>query len=164
MSDGKWARPPVASATRPRSTALSRTSGSSRATTSEAPITGSSATTREPSTIRRPSAPDGGWSASDHCGVCGTNGQNARRPKIVSSAGSSVSMEIAAQATPMAAIGPRPEVPLTRAMLRQSRAAITVAAEANTAGPAEVIAARMASWRSNVWWSSSRYLATIRSA
>ena len=95
---------------------------------------------------------------------CGTNGQNARRPQIVSSAGSSVSMESAAQATPIAAIGPMPEVPLTFAIVRQSRPAITVAAEANTAGPAERIAAAMASWRSSRWCSSSRYLATIRSA
>ena len=66
---------------------------------------------------------------------CGTNGQNARRPQIVRSAGSSVSIESAAQATPIAAIGPMPEVPLTFAIVRQSRPAITVAAEANTAGP-----------------------------
>ena len=59
-------------------------------------------------------------------GVCGTKGQKARRPKIVSSAGSRVSIESAAQATPIAAIGPRPEVPLTLAIIRQSRAAITV--------------------------------------
>ena len=70
-------------------------------------------------------------------GVCGTNGQNARRPKIVSSAGSSVSIESAAQATPIAPIGPRPEVPFTFAIVRHRSAAITVAAEANTAGPAE---------------------------
>ena len=38
----------------------------------------------------------------------GTKGQKARRPKIVSSAGSRVSIESAAQATPIAAIGPRP--------------------------------------------------------
>ena len=88
--------------------------------------------------------------------VWGTKGQKARRPKIVSRAGSSVSIEIAAQATPMAPIGPRPAVPLTLAMVRHSSAAITVAAEANTAGPAELIAARIASWRSLVRCSSSR--------
>jgi hypothetical protein len=77
--------------------------------------------------------------------VCGTNGQKARRPKMVSSAGNSVSIESAAQATPIATIGPMPDVPLTLAIERQSSAAITVAAEANTAGPAEAIAACMAS-------------------
>ncbi len=97
-------------------------------------------------------------------GVCGTNGQNARRPKIVSSAGKSVSIEMAAQATPIAPIGPRPDVPLTLAIVRQSSAAMTVAADANTAGPADVIAACMAAWRSSVWWSSSLYLATISRA
>ena len=68
-------------------------------------------------------------------GVCGTKGQKARRPKIVSSAGSRVSIESAAQAIPIAAIGPRPAVPLTLAIVRQSSAAITVAAEAKIAGP-----------------------------
>ena len=53
-----------------------------------------------------------------------------------------MSIESAAQATPIAAIGPMPEVPLTFAIVRQRRPAITVAAEANTAGPAERIAAR----------------------
>ena len=36
---------------------------------------------------------------------------------------------------PIAAIGPRPAVPLTLAIVRQRRAAITVAAEAKIAGP-----------------------------
>ena len=75
-----------------------------------------------------------------------------------------MSIDRAAQATPIAPIGPRPEVPFTFAIARQSSAAITVAAEANTAGPAELMAARIASWRSSVWCSSSRYLATIRRA
>ena len=55
-------------------------------------------------------------------------------------------------------------MPLTFAMLRQSSAAMTVAADANTAGPADVIAACMAACRSSVWCSSSRYLATIKRA
>ncbi len=88
--------------------------------------------------------------------VCGTNGQKARRPKIVSSAGSRVSIESAAQAIPIAAIGPSPAVPLTLATVRQRSAAITVAAEAKIAGPAEARAVRIASWRSSVLWSSSR--------
>ncbi len=89
-------------------------------------------------------------------GVCGTKGQKARRPKIVSSAGSRVSIESAAQAMPIAAIGPRPAVPLTLASIRQSSAAITVAAEAKIAGPAEASAVRIASCLSTVWCSSSR--------
>ena len=89
-------------------------------------------------------------------GVCGTKGQKARRPKIVSSAGSRVSIERAAQKMPIAAIGPSPEVPLTLAIIRQSRAAITVAAEAKIAGPAEARAVRIASCLSAVRCSSSR--------
>ena len=81
-------------------------------------------------------------SGASHSVECGTNGQKARRPKIVSSAGRSVSIESAAQATPMAPIGPSPEVPFTFAIVRQSSAAITVAADANTAGPADRIAGR----------------------
>jgi hypothetical protein len=88
--------------------------------------------------------------------VCGTKGQKARRPKIVNSAGSRVSIESAAQAMPIAAIGPRPEVPLTLAIIRQSRAAITVAAEAKIAGPADLSAVCIASYLSAVWCSSSR--------
>ncbi len=88
--------------------------------------------------------------------MCGTKGQKARRPKIVSSAGSRVSIESAAQATPIAAIGPSPEVPLTLAIIRQSRAAITVRAEAKIAGPADSSAAPIASYLSAVWCSSSR--------
>ncbi len=138
--------------------------GSRMIATSAAPITGSSARTLEPSTMRRPMPLCATSVGALQLGVCGTNGQNARRPKIVSSAGSSVSIEMAAQATPIAPIGPSPEVPLTLAIVRQRSAAITVAADANTAGPADVIAACMASWRSSVWCSSSRYLATISSA
>ena len=59
--------------------------------------------------------------------------------------------------------GVRPDQ-FTLASVKQSSAAITVAAEASTAGPAERIAARMASWRSVVLCSSSRYRATTRSA
>src|SRR6185312_4535600 len=46
-------------------------------------------------------------------GPYGTSGQNARRPKMASSAGSSVICVTSATRIPMAAIGPRPEVPLT---------------------------------------------------
>ena len=86
----------------------------------------------------------------------GTYGQKARRPKIVSIAGSRVSIESAAQAIPIAAIGPSPAVPLTLAIVRQSSAAITVAAEAKIAGPADTSAVRIASWRSVSRCSSSR--------
>jgi hypothetical protein len=67
-----------------------------------------------------------------------------------------VSIESAAQKTPIAAIGPRPEVPLTSATSRQSRAAITVAAEAKIAGPAEAMAVRIAVCLSASRCSSSR--------
>jgi hypothetical protein len=96
--------------------------------------------------------------------VCGTNGQNARRPKISSSAGSSVSIDSAAQNTPRAPSGPRPEVPFTRAIERQNSAAITVAALAKMAGPAEISALRIATYLSTSRCISSRYLATISSA
>ena len=49
----------------------------------------------------------------------------------------------------MAPIGPSPDVPFTLAMVRHSSAAMTVAADANTAGPADLIAACIASWRSS---------------
>ena len=147
-----------------RSSAFRSTSGRSNTTSRHAPITGSSAVRREPSTILRARPPFGMCLATAHSRVWGTNGQNARRPKIVSSAGSRVSIEMQAQATPIAPIGPRPAVPFTFAIDRHRRAAITVAAEANTAGPAEAIAACMASWRSSLRCSSSLYLATIRSA
>ena len=90
-------------------------------------------------------------SGASHSVECGTNGQKARRPKIVSSAGSRVSIESAAHATPIATIGPMPEVPLTFAIVRQKSAAITVAADASTAGPAARIAAAIAPCRSSVW-------------
>jgi hypothetical protein len=136
--------------------AFRRITGSRIRTRSAAPITGSSACSREPSTIRRRNPPEVTPSGAIHCVECGTNGQKARRPKMVSSAGSRVSMESAAHATPIAAIGPIPEVPLTFAIIRQKSAAITVAADASTAGPADRIAAAMASCRSSLWWSSSR--------
>ncbi len=110
----------------------------------------------DPSTMRRRARSETSETCGAVCSVCGTKGQKARRPKIVSSAGSSVSIESAAQAMPIAAIGPRPEVPLTLAMVRQSRAAITVAAEAKIAGPAEASAVRIASCLSAVRCSSSR--------
>ena len=88
--------------------------------------------------------------------MCGTNGQNARRPKISSSAGSSVSIDSAAQNTPRAPSGPRPDVPLTFAIERQNSAAITVAALANTAGPAEASALRIATYLSTSRCISSR--------
>ena len=62
--------------------------------------------------------------------------QNARRPKIASSAGSNVSIESIATAMPIAPIGPMPEVALTSAIESASSAAITVMPEAKIAGPA----------------------------
>ena len=82
---------------------------------------------------------------------CGIRGQNARRPQITSQAGSSVSIATIATATPSAPIGPRPDVPLTSASIRHSRAAITVMPEATIAGPAvrsaSAIASCLSSWR-----------------
>ena len=135
---------------------LSRTSGSRTRTSSEAAITRARAPKAEPSTICRPARSETLARPGAVSAVCGTKGQKARRPKIVSSAGSRVSIASAAQAIPIAAIGPSPAVPLTLAIVRQSRAAITVAAEAKIAGPAEASAVRIASCLSTVRWSSSR--------
>ena len=152
--------PKISEGTRPRvihvRSAFRSTIGSRMSTTRHAPITGRSACRREPSTMRRRSLPEVTPSGAIQAVECGTNGQKARRPKIVSSAGSRVSIESAAHATPIAAIGPIPDVPLTFAIIRQKSAAITVAADASTAGPAELIAAAIASCRSNRWCSSSR--------
>ncbi len=115
-----------------------------------------SAAAPEPSTNRCRAAGERLSGEGAVSGVCGTKGQKARRPKIVSSAGSRVSMESAAQAIPIAAIGPRPEVPLTLAIIRQSRAAMTVAAEARIAGPADSSAVFIATCLSAVLCSSSR--------
>ena len=90
--------------------------------------------------------------------------QNARRPQIVSSAGSSVSMVIIAIAMPSAPIGPRPAVPSTSAMVRHSSAAITVAPDATIAGPAVRRASAIASCLSSCLRNSSRYLDTSSSA
>ncbi len=87
-------------------------------------------------------------------------GQNQLRPQIVSAAGSIVSIEIMASATPIAPIGPSPAVPLTSAMLSVSSAAITVRPLARIAGPARETATDMASCLSSWRRSSSRYLET----
>ncbi len=84
------------------------------------------------------------------------NGKNAQRPKITSSAGSSVSIAIIATAMPSAPIGPRPDVPLTSASIRHSSAATTVRPDAKIAGPAVRRASAIASWRSAWRRSSSR--------
>ena len=82
-------------------------------------------------------------------------GQNALRPpKMASRAGSSVSMVIMATAMPMAAIGPRPEVPLTLAKLRHRSARMTVQPEARIGTPARRSATRRAS-RFSTWRRSS---------
>ncbi len=113
-------------------------------TSTAAGITNPRATGFEPFRIRRATPLRITFSVGAVAVVCGTNGHSERRPKIVSRAGSSVSIESAAQATPMAPIGPSPAVPLTLAMVRHSNAATTVAADANTAGPAERIASAIA--------------------
>ncbi len=82
--------------------------------------------------------------------------QNARRPQITSSAGSSVSIVIIATAMPSAPIGPSPAVPSTSAIVRHSRAQITVAPEATIAGPAVRSASAIASCLSSCFRSSSR--------
>ncbi len=110
----------------------------------------------EPSTRLRRDQPPISASAGAVSRVFGTKGQKARRPNNVSSAGRKVSIASAAQATPMEPMGPIPAVPSTFAMERHNSAAITVAAEANTAGPAEIMAFRIASYLSFVWCSSSR--------
>ena len=92
------------------------------------------------------------------------NGQNARRPKIASAAGSIVSMKIIARPTPSAPIGPSPAVELTSARISTSSAAITVRPEARIAGPAVPSAIRIASCLSSWRRSSSRYLDTSSSA
>ena len=82
--------------------------------------------------------------------------QNARRPQIVSSAGSSVSIVIIATAMPSAPIGPSPAVPSTSAIDRHSSAQITVAPDATIAGPAVRSASAIASCLSSCLRSSSR--------
>ncbi len=139
-----------------RSSQLIRTSGSSTITSREAPITCSSDLRADPSTQSRWARAESSSALGAVSGVWGTYGQKARRPKIVSIAGSSVSIESAAQKIPIAAIGPSPAVPFTFAIVRHSSAAITVSAEAKIAGPADSSAVRIATWRSVSVCSSSR--------
>ena len=84
------------------------------------------------------------------------NGQNARRPKIVSAAGSIVSMKSIARPTPIAPTGPSPAVEFTSASSSTSSAAITVRPEARIAGPAVRSAIAIASCLSSCRRSSSR--------
>ena len=72
-------------------------------------------------------------------------GQKIHRPKITSSAGSSVIMAIRAMATPIAATGPRPLVEFISATSRTSMPSTTVPLLARTAGPARCSALAMAS-------------------
>ncbi len=139
-----------------RSSQLRMTRGSRTNTSRQERTTRTIVPKALPSTIVRRARSEMASADGALSGVWGTKGQKARRPKIVSSAGSRVSIESAAQKMPRAPIGPRPAVPLTSAIIRHSRAAITVAAEARIAGPAEARAVLIASWRSAVWWSSSR--------
>ena len=82
--------------------------------------------------------------------------QNARRPQITSSAGSSVSIVTIATAMPSAPIGPSPAVPSTSAIVRHSSAQMTVAPDATIAGPAVRSASAIASCLSSCLRSSSR--------
>jgi hypothetical protein len=139
-----------------RSTQLRSTSGSVTSTTRQARATRVKAPAPDPSTMWRRARSEIAAPVGAVSSVWGTKGQKARRPNIVSRAGSRVSIESAAQAMPIAAIGPRPEVPLTFAIIRHRRAAITVVAEAKIAGPADSSAVLIALYLSAVWWSSSR--------
>ena len=65
----------------------------------------------------------------------GTRGHIARRPQIVSSAGSSVSIDTIATRMPSAPIGPRPAVPLTSAIDSDSSAASRSCRRRRSPGP-----------------------------
>ena len=94
----------------------------------------------------------------------GMAGQKIRLPSTTSTAGNSVSMATSAHRMPAAPIGPNPLVLFRSATSRQSRPAITVAADATMAGAAPrsawTIATRTFSW----WCSASRYRAMSNSA
>ena len=94
----------------------------------------------------------------------GRTGQKIHRPKITSSAGSSVIMAASATTTPMASTGPMPLVEFSSATVSVSRLSTTVPALAMIAGPARRSATAMASCRSSCRRSSSRYLAVSSSA
>ena len=83
-------------------------------------------------------------------------GQNPRRPKIVSSAGSRVSPATIPQATPIAATGPRVEVRRASARTRVSIASETVSPLARMVGPVRRTARAIASCLSSIRCSSSR--------
>ena len=87
-------------------------------------------------------------------------GQNPRLPKMVRSAGSSVSPATIAQNTPSAAVGPSELVLPASASRSTSIARVTVRPLARIAGPARVSACAIASCLSRVTRSSSRYLET----
>ena len=94
----------------------------------------------------------------------GRAGQNTHRPQITSRAGSRVSIDSNATPTPMASTGPMLLVEFSSATISASRAKITVAALATTAGPARRSAAVIA-WCRSAWRrSSSRYRAVSSSA
>ena len=94
----------------------------------------------------------------------GLTGQKIHRPNTTSSAGSSVIIAIRPTPMPMAATGPRPEMSLDSAAIRQSMPVTTVSPLAMMAGPARRSATAMAWCRSACLRSSSRYLATRSSA
>ena len=94
----------------------------------------------------------------------GLIGQKTHRPQTTSSAGSSVIIAIRPTPTPIAATGPRPEMSLDSAAIRQSMPTMTVSPLAMMAGPARRRATAMAWCRSSCLRSSSRYLATRSSA
>ncbi len=83
-------------------------------------------------------------------------GQNTQRPQITSSAGSRVTMTTKVTATATALAGPRPDVELSSANIRQSSPITTVEALAKIAGAARWSANAIASCRSSCRRSSSR--------
>ncbi len=86
----------------------------------------------------------------------GRRGQKIQRPKMTSSAGSSVIITSRPTPMPIAATGPRPAVEFMSAKVRQSMPRMTVSALAMIAGVARWRANAIASWRSWWRWSSSR--------
>ena len=86
------------------------------------------------------------WSGEPYVG---RTGQKIHRPKMTSSAGSSVSITTSATTMPTAATGPRPCVEFMLANSRHSIPATTVEPLARIAGPDRCSATAIASCRSS---------------
>ena len=103
---------------------------------------------------KRPHMP---WEAmSARLSTCGTRGQKIQRPNSTRNAGRNVSITPTVQAMPIAQTGPRLRSELSWLNVRQSRAMITVAAEAAMAGAALRQAFVIAATRLSQLCSSSR--------